>query len=102
MKHLYLYILLLLGLCSSCIEPLLKLPAEEVLVDMPVVITDMEVGWSVEADWRTEWHYGWDIVDEGLWGPIDYPEPSSFEVRRYYLGSARVGRTVVREQMGLS
>lgn len=91
MKHLYLYILLLMGLCSSCIEPPLKLPAEEVLVDMPVVITNMEVVWSVETDWRTEWHYGWDIVDEGLWGPIDYPEPSSFEVRRYYLGSAPGG-----------
>ena len=91
MRFFYLSILCVLGLCSSCIEPPLKLPAEEVLVDMPVVITDMEVVWRVETDWRTEWHYGWDMVDEGLWGPIDYQKPSSFEVRRYYLGSASGG-----------
>ena len=50
MRFFYLSILCVLGLCSSCIEPPLKLPAEEVLVDMPVVITDMEVVWRVETD----------------------------------------------------
>lgn len=76
---------------TSCIEPKLKLPAEEVIVDMPIVITDMDVVWSIETDWKTEWHYGWDLTDEATWGPIDYPTPSSFEVRRYYLGEAAGG-----------
>ena len=71
---------------TSCIEPPLKLPAEEVIVDMPTVITDIEVVWNLDIDWQTSWHYGWDAEDERLWGNIEYPIPTNYEVRRYYLG----------------
>lgn len=80
------------SLLTSCIEPPLKLPAEEVLVEVPTVITDMEVVWSVDADWTYQWHYGWDATDSTLFGNYDYPKPSNYEVRRYYLGEEPGGR----------
>ena len=70
----------------SCIQPKLYLPAEEVLVDMPIVITDIDVVWNLDIDWQATWYYGWDLEDMTLWGDIKYPEPKSFEIRRYYLG----------------
>lgn len=71
---------------SSCIEPPLKLPAQEVIVDFPMVITDIDVVWNLDVDWRYNWYYGWDKQDSLLWGSYDYPDPTNFEVRRYYLG----------------
>jgi len=78
--------LLLSSGVTSCIEPPLLLPGEEVMVDLPIVLTDMEVVWNVDVDWMAEWHYGWDVVDEELWGKLSYPEPTNYEVRRYFLG----------------
>ena len=72
---------------SSCIEPVLYLPGEEVLVEMPVVLADMEVVWSLELDWMASWVYGWDADDIYRWGELKYPTPTSYEVRRYYLGN---------------
>lgn len=74
-------------LFASCIEPPLKLPAEDVIVDMPLVQTDMNLVWNLDIDWDTQWHYGWDSIDIKNWGSIDYPEPTNYEVRRYFLGS---------------
>ena len=84
------------GLLTSCIEPPLNLPAEEVIVDMPIVITDMEVVWGVDVNWKAEWHFGWDATDISISGNIDYPTPSNYEVRRYYVG-AQPGGTHTRE-----
>lgn len=86
---------LLTVICSlltlqSCIEPPLKLPAQEVIVDLPVVITDIDVVWNLDLEWRHKWYYGWDDIDSALWGPISYPDPTNFEVRRYYLGNEPV------------
>ena len=53
---------------TSCIEPPLYLPAEEVLVEMPIVIMDMEIVWNVDVDWKTQWLYGWDVIDEEISG----------------------------------
>ena len=71
----------------SCIEPPLRLPAEEVMVDLPIIVTDMEVVWNIDTDWQAEWHYGWDEIDRDLWGDITYPQPTRFDVRRYFLGN---------------
>lgn len=72
---------------ASCtIEPPLKLAAQEVLVDMPMVLTDLDIVWDIDADLTTDWHYGWDILDDELFGDLKYPEPTSFEVRRYFIG----------------
>ena len=71
---------------ESCIEPPLNLPGQEVLVDMPLVETELSVVWNVEADWTTGWYYGWDETDEAIWGGMGYNMPTSYQVRRYYLG----------------
>lgn len=78
--------LLMASLVSSCIEPPLKLPADEVLVDLPIVIVDLDVVWNLDIDWHTQWHYGWDSIDSSHWGEIAYPEPTNYEVRRYFVG----------------
>lgn len=77
----------LLFTLNSCIEPPLRLPAEEVMVDVPIIIANLEVMWNVDIDWKAQWHYGWDQEDEERWGKIDYPEPTRFDVRRYFLGN---------------
>ena len=71
---------------TSCIEPPLVLPSEEVIIDLPIVVSEMEVVWNIETDWKTTWIYGWDETDEATWGKIGYFEPTNYEVRRYYLG----------------
>lgn len=76
-------------MASSCIEPPLRLPAQEVIVDMPIVLVDLDVVWNLDVDWKNEWYYGWDALDKSLWGEISYPEPTNYEVRRYYLGDQK-------------
>lgn len=71
---------------SSCIEPPLHLAAQELLVQMETQLTDLELVWNVDVDWKTEWHYGWDADDEAIWGKIGYTDPNGFEVRRYFTG----------------
>lgn len=72
---------------TSCIEPPLHLPAQEVLVEAPIVETELEVVWNVDIDLHEEWTYGWDQEDTKFWnGDIGYPEPIDFQVRRYHLG----------------
>lgn len=77
---------------NACIEPDLKLPAQNLIIDVPQVVTDMEIVWNIDVDWNTKWHYGWDVVDEQLWGELGYPTPSNFEVRRYFLGDTPGGK----------
>lgn len=77
-----------LFLLSSCIEPPLKLPAQEVLVDLQTNVINLDLVWNLDIDWQSRWFYGWDKTDSLMWGPLAYPTPSSYEVRRYYLGAA--------------
>ncbi|MCQ2222187.1 MAG: hypothetical protein MJZ35_00190 [Bacteroidaceae bacterium] len=81
------YVALLATLLTSCIEPPLKLPAQEVLVDLPLVFVDLDVVWNLDIDWRSQWYYDWDEKDKELWGELAYPLPTNYEVRRYFLGS---------------
>lgn len=76
----------------SCIAPPLHLPGQEILTEVPLVETQLEVVWNVDVDWATDWHYGWDVQDDALWGGIGYPEPSSFQVRRYFTGDDPAAR----------
>jgi len=91
MKHLFRLMLIFIVMCcsqqfTSCIEPPLHLPGQELLTEMPAVETQLNVVWDVEADWQTKWYYGWDVVDDSIWGSIGYTEPSSFQIRRYFTG----------------
>lgn len=85
-------LLALFALCSSvvtfqsCIEPPLKLPAQEVAVELQTNVINLDIVWNIDADWQSRWYYGWDDTDSLLWGPLAYPKPTSYEVRRYYLG----------------
>ena len=77
----------LIATVTSCIKPPLILPSEEVIIEMPIIVSDIEVVWNIDTDWEREWIYGWDETDERLWGPIGYTMPSNYEVRRYYIGA---------------
>ncbi len=84
---------ILSSLLTGCIEPPLRLPEQD-----PTIITEIEVStsfieeaWTLDVDWRRHWYYGWDEIDSMRWGSIAYPVPSSYEVRRFYLGSQPVG-----------
>ncbi len=81
----------LLGAATSCIEPPLNLPNEELLTEMPVVQVDMNVVWGMETDWKAEWYYGWDEADRQLSGDTCYTMPTNYEIRRYYLGEQENG-----------
>ena len=71
----------------SCeIDPPLHLPMEEVEVEVPVVIQELDVVWDIDVSWMQRWYYGWDATDSTLWGEISYPMPTNYEVRRYFLG----------------
>ncbi|MCR4603538.1 MAG: hypothetical protein K5683_08425 [Prevotella sp.] len=71
---------------TSCIEPPLHLPGQQLLTEMPAVETRLNVVWNVDADWTTDWYYGWDLKDDSIWGSIGYPEPTSYQIRRYFTG----------------
>lgn len=71
---------------TSCIEPPLHLPGQEVVMDVPLVETQLNVVWNIDTNWEAKWHYGWDVVDESIWGDIGYTKPTSFQVRRYFTG----------------
>ena len=70
----------------SCIEPPLHLPGQELDVIMPKVETELSVVWDYDVSLDDEWYYGWDAVDDSIWGNIGYTMPSGFEVHRYFKG----------------
>ena len=47
---------------------------------------DYELEFGVKYDWRAEWYYGWDEIDERIFGPIGYTLPNRFNIRRYFTG----------------
>ena len=61
-------------------------------MDLPIVVTDMQIVWNVDVEWQKHWYYGWDAQDIELWGELAYPTPSNFEVRRYYLGEKEIAK----------
>jgi len=67
---------------------------ENVVTNLPVVELRLDVFWNYNTeaeglyDWRNEWYYGWDDDDKKLFGEIGYTKPTSFQIRRYYTGSA--------------
>lgn len=71
----------------SCrIEPPLNLPTENVVVELPIVIQELQIVWDIDISWTAKWVYEWDEEDSLNWGSLRYPEPKSFDVRRYFIG----------------
>lgn len=80
-------LLLSVLLFPSCsIEPPLYLPQEDVLIELPITVTDLKTVWNINVDLQTQWLYGWDERDIEQWGELEYPAPTYFEVRRFYQG----------------
>ena len=86
---------------SSCSpEPPLHLYDDETItINLPAPKLNLEVVWNYSIvyktkttyDWKAEWYYGWDDYDRGLWGEINYTEPTKFYLRRYYTGNLPYG-----------
>ena len=92
-KLLVIMIALLLVFVGCKREPVLHLyDAADVDFNLPVVDLSLEVYWDYEMsydvhyDWQAEWYYGWDAVDEEIFGELGYTKPSVFNLRRYYTG----------------
>lgn len=83
----------------SCeIEPELHLHGQSADVNFkPTVDLNLEVYWDYELiygvvyDWQKEWYYGWDDVDEQIFGQLGYTEPNVFQIRRYHTGYTPYG-----------
>lgn len=82
----FVFVFVIVNTFTSCIEPPLHLPGQEILAELPAVETELSVVWNVNADWSTNWYYGWDEKDDSIWGSIGYTMPKSYQVRRYYTG----------------
>ena len=85
---------------TSCVrEPDLHLHEgnKDITMDLPAVDLDLNVLWdylfdyNTEYDWQAEWLYGWDDTDKQLFGKLDYSEPTSFNIRRYFTGDVALG-----------
>lgn len=92
-KLLVIMIALLLVFVGCKREPVLHLyDAADVDFNLPVVDLSLEVYWDYEMsydvhyDWQAEWYYGWDAIDEEIFGELGYTKPSVFNLRRYYTG----------------
>lgn len=105
---------LLLGLLSltGCYrEPPLHLyDPENIFIEMPFAEVRLDLYWDykdnlgINYDWRAEWYYGmddengpgWDDEDKRIFGELEYVEPSSFQLRRYYTGDTELGKRLYR------
>lgn len=82
---------------SACdpIPPLHLRQTKPVNTDLPIVEVGLDVLWQYDMtymigyastyNWRDEWYYGWDKVDESIFNTnIGYTEPRAYNIRRYY------------------
>ena len=84
-----------MSLLVCCIrEPELHLfDGGDIEIELPLVELELDAYWDYEMsygityDWRAEWYYGWDAVDQELFGSLGYTEPNIFHLRRYFTGS---------------
>lgn len=73
-------------------------------VDFPMVNLNLDVFWNYDPsiDWREEWCYGWDEVDQAVFGNIGYTEPHDFNALRYFLGDKPGVRHTRKEDFDFS
>ena len=94
-------------LCCSPEPPLHLFDGGDININLPMVKLELDAYWnyglyndiaydntmydSVAVDsvssWRDEWFYGWDEVDQRIFGEIGYTEPDVFSLRRYFTGT---------------
>lgn len=81
-------------------EPMLHLHkgGTDIVVELPDIDLELQLLWDylfsydVEYDWQNEWLYGWDETDNELFGPLGYPEPTDFNIRRYFTNDVQFGQ----------
>lgn len=81
-------------------EPMLHLHkgGTDISVELPDIDLELQLLWDylfsydVEYDWQNEWLYGWDETDNELFGPLGYPEPTDFNIRRYFTNDVQFGQ----------
>lgn len=81
-------------------EPMLHLHkgGTDILVELPDIDLELQLLWDylfsydVEYNWQSEWLYGWDETDNELFGPLGYPEPTDFNIRRYFTNDVQFGQ----------
>lgn len=90
MKKILMCLLTLLCLVACERQPVLHLVdrGNNVEFETNKILLDVDVLWEYELfyDWRADWSYGWDVIDDSLFGSWNIQEPSAFNVRRYYTG----------------
>lgn len=78
------------SLASCEREPMLYLVDREQDIEFETerIILDLDVLWEYELtyDWEAQWFYGWDNLDDNIFGSWDIIEPNVFNVRRYFTG----------------
>lgn len=87
----------ILGSCQR--EPPLNLHkgSTDLDMDLPNVDLELQVVWdylfdyNTEYDWQAEWFYGWDAMDEEMFGKLGYTEPTAYDIRRYFTGNTKYG-----------
>lgn len=82
---------LLCGIASCEREPMLYLvdpDGDTITTDFQTdkIILDLNVLWEYELnyEWQLQWYYGWDSLDDEIFGKWDIVEPNTFNIRRYY------------------
>ena len=89
-KYIIMFVLSLLMNVGCERDPELHLHRDNhIEFKFPDVHIDLDVMWSYDLgyDWRAEWTYGWDDDDIAAMGELGYTDPTSFDLRRYYLGA---------------
>lgn len=81
---------------ASCtIEPPLHLvdPDQPIDIKFGNIILDLHVLWEYDVpyEWENEWYYGWDRVDDDIFGQWALQYPSAYHIRRYFTGEDRLG-----------
>lgn len=104
-KLLYIFVLFVLISSVGCMrEPELHLyEPQTVEINIPLVRISLKVLWdykwdvdvnveySYSYDWEAQWVYGWDEIDDSIFGKLGYTDPSIFDVRRYFSGDVAFG-----------
>ena len=80
-------------LCCIPEPPLHLFDGGDVTIDLPMVKLELDAYWDYElydsvTSWRDEWYYGWDEIDQQIFGEIGYSEVNDFCLRRYFTGTA--------------
>ena len=87
-------------LCCIPEPPLHLFDGSDVTIELPMVELELDAYWDYKfydnifevtydsvINWRDEWYYGWDEIDQQIFGEIGYSRPEAYALRRYFTGT---------------